>query len=154
MWKFLVAVMIAVAPISAYADDKSAPPATNEAGGGLGRTMLITAGVVGGVVIADVLTGGALTAPILAFVGLGQKAPATAAAAVSAVAQPVSLAMQEARAAGAVFGEQIAAATQVRDMAARSDMLYAGTIGLGGLLGGFLISRFASGTPDAPDAVH
>ena len=59
----------------------------------------------------------------------------------AAVRAPLSPAIAEARAAGAVLGEQITAATEARDVAARRDLVYASIIGLGGLAGGWLISH-------------
>lgn len=140
MLKFLVAVMVALLPLSAFAQNQPALPsvADADAGGGLGKTLVVTAGVVGGVIVADLLTGGALTGPLLSTVGLRGAAPAAAVAARA----PLSPAIAEARAAGAVLGEQILGATEARDAAARRDMLYAGVVGLGGIVGGLLANHY------------
>ncbi len=126
-------------PLSAFAQSQPAvASAADSDGGGLGKTLLVTAGVVGGIVVADVLTGGALTGPLLRTVGLRPAAPVAV-----AVRAPLSPAIAEARAAGAVLGEQITAATEARDMAARQDMVYVGILGLGGVVGGWLVSHFS-----------
>ena len=136
MWKTLVALVVALMlPLSAYAQNQPAA-ATDADTGGSGKTLAVTAGVVGGVVVADLLTGGALTGPLFTAVGLRPAAPV-----VAAVRAPLSPAIAEARAAGAVLGEQITAATEARDVAARRDLVYASIIGLGGLAGGWLISH-------------
>jgi len=141
MWKFVVAVLVALLPFSAFAQNQPAMPTDGDAGGsGLGKTLAITAGVVGGVVVADILTGGSLTGPLLTTVGLRRAAPVAVGAAARA---PISPAIAEARAAGAVLGEQILGATEARDAAARKDMLYAGIIGLGGILGGLFANHYA-----------
>jgi hypothetical protein len=123
-------------PFSAFAQTQPAQPTAADSDGSLGRTLAITAGVVGGVVVADLLTGGALTGSLLTTVGL-RPVPAAVARA------PLTPAIAEARAAGAVLGEQILAATEARDAAARKDMIYAGVLGLGGLLGGWLVGHTA-----------
>ena len=97
------------------------------------RTLLIVAGVISGIVVADLLSGGTLTAPILTAVGLRAAPPVVAAA-------PISPAMLEARAAGVVLGEQITAATAARDAAARRDLAKLGALALGAIGGGWLIS--------------
>ncbi len=138
MWKSLVALVVALMlPLSAFAQSQPATAtAADSDNGGLGKTLAVTAGVVGGVVVADLLTGGALTGPLLRTLGLSPALPVAA-----AVRAPVSPAIAEARAAGAVLGEQITAATEARDMAARADMVYAGLLGLGGITGGWLVSH-------------
>ena len=140
MWKTLVALVVALMlPLSAFAQSQPATAtAADSDNGGLGKTLALTAGVVGGVVVADLLTGGALTGPLLRTVGLRPALPA-----VAAVRAPLSPAVAEARAAGAVLGEQITAATEARDVAARADMVYAGILGLGGIAGGWLVSHFS-----------
>ena len=141
MWKSLVALVVALMlPLSAFAQSQPAvASAADSDNGGLGKTLLLTAGVVGGVVVADLLTGGSLTGPLLRTVGLRPAAPVAAVA----VRAPLSPAIAEARAAGAVLGEQITAATEARDMAARKDMVYAGILGLGGVAGGWLANHFS-----------
>ncbi|MEI6985119.1 MAG: hypothetical protein WCK65_03235 [Rhodospirillaceae bacterium] len=140
MLKSWVAVMVVMLPISAFAQSQPAQQTAADAdAGGLGRTLVLTAGVIGGVVVADILTGGTLTGPLLSAVGLRPAAPIAAAA----VRAPLSPAIAEARAAGAVLGEQILAATEARDIAARKDMLYAAVIGMGGLAGGLLANNLS-----------
>ena len=141
MWKSLVALVVALMlPLSAFAQSQPAvASAADSDNGGLGKTLLLTAGVVGGVVVADLLTGGSLTGPLLRTVGLRPAAPVAAVA----VRAPLSPAIAEARAAGAVLGEQITAATEARDVAARADMVYAGILGVGGVLGGWLVSHLS-----------
>ena len=140
MWKSLVALVVALMlPLSAFAQSQPATAtAADSDTGGAGKTLAITAGVVGGLVVADLLTGGALTTPLLRTVGLRPAAPVAA-----AVRAPLSPAIAEARAAGAVLGEQITAATEARDMAARRDLVYAGLLGVGGIAGGWLVSHLS-----------
>ena len=141
MWKPTVALVVALSlPLSAFAQGQPADtaPAAAETGGTV-KTLAITAGVISGLVVADLLTGGALTGPLLRAVGLG----ASPAAAV-AVRAPISPAVAEARAAGAVLGEQITAATEIRDSAARSDLAYVGILGGSALVGGWLFSHLAN----------
>ena len=140
MRKFLVALLLALMPFQAFAQNQPvrATAAEAESNGGMFKTLAITAGVITGVVVADVLTGGALTTPVLRTVGLA----ATPAAAAGAAAAPTySPAVLEARAAGAVLGEMITPATALRDAAARADMLYVGALAAGAAAGGWLISK-------------
>jgi len=81
----------------------------------------------------DLLVGGAVTAP---------------------VASVMNPAIQEARAAGAVFGEQIAAATEIRDAEARAAMVYTLLLGTGALLGGWLVNRFVINAPPEQSSVQ
>ncbi len=140
MWKFLAAVMVALLPLSAFAQNQPVAATATEADadGGLGTTLAITAGVVGGVVVADLLTGGGLTYPLLSAVGLRAAAPATVAA-----APVMTPAILEARQAGAVLGEMITPATEARDVAARRDLGMAAILTVGGLAGGWLVSHFS-----------
>jgi hypothetical protein len=131
----VVLVAACMLPVAAFAQAQPAEPAADN--GSFTKTLAITGGVVGGLVIADLLTGGALTAPLLRAVGLRAAAPAAAAVARA----PLTPAVAEARAAGAVLGEQITGATEVRDAAARSDLAYVGILGGGALIGGWLISH-------------
>ncbi len=138
MWKFLAAVMVALLPLSAFAQNQPAQPAAEaDASSGLGSTLAVTAGVVGGVVVADLLTGGGLTYSVLSAVGL-RAAPAVAAASAVPVMTP---ALIEARQAGAVLGEMITPATEARDLAARRDLGFAAILAVGGLAGGWLVSH-------------
>jgi len=139
MWKFLAALVVALLPLSAFAQNQPAQPAAaEEADSGLGSTLAIAAGVVGGVVVVDLLTGGGLTYPLLSAVGLRQAAPVAVGAAAAPVMSPAIL---EARQAGAVLGEQIVPATEARDAAARSDLLHVALLTVGGLAGGWLVSH-------------
>ncbi len=137
----VVLVAACMLPISAFAQAQpaDATPAASDDGSFV-KTLAITGGVVGGLVIADLLTGGALTAPLLRAVGLRAAAPAAAVA----VRAPLAPAVAEARAAGAVLGEQITGATEARDAAARSDLAYVGILGGGALIGGWLISHIVN----------
>jgi uncharacterized membrane protein YeaQ/YmgE (transglycosylase-associated protein family) len=63
-------------------------------------------------------------------------------------------AIQEARAAGAVFGEQIAAATEIRDAEARAAMIYTFLLGTGAVVGGWLVNRFVLGAPTHQTVSH
>ncbi len=141
MWKSVVALVVALTlPLPAFAQGQPADaiPAGSD-GGSLVKTLAITGGVIGGLVVADLLSGGSLTAPLLRAVGLRAAAPAAV-----AVRAPLSPAIAEARAAGAVLGEQITAATEARDAAARSDIIYVGVLGTGALVGGWLLSHLTN----------
>ena len=139
MWKSLVALVVALMlPLSAFAQNQPATATAADDNGGLGKTIAMTVGVVGGVVVADLLTGGSLTGPLLRTVGLRPALPAGTVARAA-----ISPAVAEARAAGAVLGEQITGATEARDMAARADRVYAAILGLGGIAGGWLVSHFS-----------
>lgn len=129
MRKIFFAAVLILSPLLATATE-TATTESNDAG--LSRMVWISVGVVAGVVIADLLMGGMITAPIVSM------------------ADPV---MQEARAAGAVFGEQVTAATQIRDSQARASMMYAVLIGSGAILGGWLVDRLVVGKPQ-PTVVH
>lgn len=141
MRKSVVALAVVLTlPVSALAQGQPAeasPAAAAAVGGGYGKAILVTTGIVGGLVVADILSGGTLTAPILGAFGRGAAAPV-------ATRVPLSPAIAEARAAGAVLGEQITPATYARDVAARADMLYVGILGLGALAGGWLFSQFTN----------
>ena len=138
MKRYLLAAIIALSPVSAFA--QSQPVATDVSDqGGYGKSLAITAGIVGGIALADLLSGGFLTGPLLVATGFRQAAPAVAASA----PRVLSPAIQEARAAGAVVGEMITGATQARDAAARRDVFRVLGLGLGGLIGGWFTSHFA-----------
>ena len=102
MGKILVVCCLLLASGAAFAQT---PPAAQPAdqlaadSSGLGTTLLVGAGVVAGVVAADLLTGGALTGSLF---GLTRE-----------VAQPMFTAAQtrEMTASGALIGEAIAPAT-------------------------------------------
>jgi hypothetical protein len=126
MRKILIAAVFVLFPLAGFAND--APSAETHVGG-LSRILWVSAGVIGGVILMDMLIGGTMTAPVVSM---------------------MHPAVQQARAAGAVFGEQIAAATEIRDVEARASMAYAFLIGTGALLGGWLVSHFIANEP-APE---
>ena len=99
------------------------------------QSLLVTAGIVGGLIVVDIVTRGPLTTPLLRMIGLRSGASAVA------MRAPISPAVAEARAAGAVLGEQITAATAARDAAARQDLVYVGILGVGAFIGGWLFSH-------------
>ena len=135
MPKFLAVMLIVLAlPLSASAQNQPTA-AVEPARSGISTctTVAITLGVVGGVVVADLLMGGALTGPLLTVLGLRPAAPV-----VAAVAAPgrIARAIAATRAAGIVMrGRAIAAG---KEIAARVDLLYVGILGLGGVVGGWL----------------
>ncbi len=140
MKKYLAVAVVAALPFQAMAQTEppqSAAPAEDR-GGSFGKTVAITLGIVGGVVAADLLIGGSLTGPILEGLGLRAATVPAAAAAGPVVLTP---AVQEARAAGAVIGELITPATRARDVAARRDVARVVSLGLGGIIGGWLASH-------------
>ncbi|CAK0773580.1 MFS transporter [Azospirillaceae bacterium] len=139
MRKFLIAlILVAFMPVHAFAQSQPAlqMAAKPDAAGGFDavRTVIVTAGVVGGVIVADLLTGGSLTASLFGS--------AAAAAPVAATALPP--AVMEARAAGAVLGEMITPATAMRDVAARADLARTAVLGAGAVVGGMLLSWIAA----------
>ncbi|CAK0780733.1 exported hypothetical protein [Gammaproteobacteria bacterium] len=99
MRKILLAATIALLPLLASANEPQSAPTSN-----INQILMVSAGILGGLIVADLLIGGAMTTPFV---------------------EAVAPAVEEARAAGAVFGEQISAATGLRDAEARADMLYA-----------------------------
>jgi hypothetical protein len=123
------------APIVATPSAAVAPAA--EDSGSAWRTLAAGVGVVGGVIVADLFMGGALTASLF---GWGTTAPAG-----PVVYSPEVL---SARAAGAVLGEMITPATSIRDAAARRDMFYTLVLGLGGAVGAVATYWWAGSTMD------
>jgi hypothetical protein len=99
----------------------------------LAKTLVIGAGVVAGVAAADLLMGGALVRPLLGLPG--------AAAAPARLYTPAQ--MREYRAAGAVIGEGITAATEARDVPARTDLLRSLALVLGGIAGWLGVEKLA-----------
>jgi len=99
------------------------------------RGLVTTLGVVGGVIIADLFMGGSLTSSLI---GWGS----TAAVVKGPVIYPPEV--LSARAAGAVLGEMITPATNLRDVAARQDMIYSLMLGVGGAVGAVVSSLWAS----------
>jgi len=123
MRKILFAALFALLPLAGFAGDT---PSTEPSNHNLRNILLISAGVVVGMIIVDLVVGGALTVP---------------------PANVMTPAVQEASAAGAVFGEQVAAATALRDAKARADVIYVLLLGTGALLGGWLVNQFESARP-------
>lgn len=124
MRKLFLAVVLSLSPLLASATT----PNTESYDIELSRVLWISAGVVAGVVVADLLLGGMIIAPV------------------ASMTDPI---MQEARAAGAVFGEQVAAATEIRDSQARAGIIYAILIGSGAVLGGLLVDKLMLGKPQS-----
>jgi hypothetical protein len=130
MRKIGIAAIFVLFPLAGFArGTQGAEPPTS----GLNHILWVSAGVVGGVILVDLLVGGAVTAPVVSV---------------------MNPAIQEARAAGAVFGEQIAAATEIRDAEARAAMLYTFLVGAGALAGGWLVSRFVINAPPEQTAMQ
>jgi len=123
MRKILFAALFALLPLAGFARDTPNNDPSNQ---NLRNILLISAGVVVGMIMVDLFVGSALTVP---------------------AANVMSPAVREASAAGAVFGEQVAAATSVRDAKARADVIYVLLLGAGALLGGWLINQFEPWAP-------
>lgn len=100
------------------------------------RGLMTTLGVVGGVIVTDLFMGGSLTSSLI---GWGSSA---AVATKGPIIYPPEI--LSARAAGAVLGEMITPATNLRDVAARQDMVYALMLGVGGAVGAVASSLWAS----------
>ena len=135
MKKTLVLVLglsLAAGPVLAQPQpmDTAAKPAPGSSG--LDRTLAIGTGVVAGVLLADLLMGGAIVRPLL---GLSEAAAATG----SKLYTPAQVG--EYRAAGAVIGEGITAATEARDVPARADLLRSVVLVLGGVAGWLGVSH-------------
>lgn len=122
MRKLLFAALFALLPLAGFARNVPSTPTPNHS---LRNILLISAGMVVGAVVADLLIGSALTVPTTTV---------------------VTPAVQEASAAGAVFGDQVAAATAARDAKARADVIYVLVLGAGALMGGWLVN-WLSDTP-------
>ncbi len=139
MWRLTIVLVVALTlPLSAFAQNLPAEASAAESDhDSFIKNLAITTGFVGGLVVADLLTGGTLTAPVLGLFGLRTAAPV----AVAAARAPLSPAVAEARAAGAVLGEQITGATSARDIAARRDLVRVGILGTGALVGRWLVLR-------------
>ena len=135
MLKSLAVILIVLAPpLSASAQTQpTAPVEPARSGISACSAVAMTLGVVGGVVVADLLMGGALTGPLLTVFGLRPAAPV-----VAAVAGPsrIAQAITAARAAGIVVRARAIAAGQ--EIAARIDRIYVGLLGLGGIVGGWM----------------
>lgn len=130
MRKILITAIFILFPLAGFA---KGAPATATPTSGLNHFLWVSAGVVGGIILVDLLVGGAMTEPVISA---------------------MNPAIQEARAAGAVFGEQIAAATEIRDTEARAAMLYTFLVGAGALLGGWIVNRYMVNAPEQSTAMH
>jgi hypothetical protein len=125
MRKVLVVALLVVLPLVGQAQEVTE---AKPAGYSLSNILLLSAGVVAGVLLVDFLVGSALTVP---------------------TASVITPAVQEASAAGAVFGDQVAAATAARDAKARADVAYVVLLGTGALLGGWVFNQLDFwSTPD------
>jgi hypothetical protein len=116
MRKVIIASLFAMLPVVSVATTTT----TQESGYSLTDIALISAGAIAGAVLVDFLVTRMLAAPIESV---------------------ASSAIAEASAAGAVFGDQIAAATAVKDAKARVDMLYALAVGSGAILGAITLDQ-------------
>ncbi len=87
----LAAALIALTPLSALAQTETAAPPLESPS--LNSPLLLTVGIVGGVVVADILTKGALSGPALRVLGLRAAPAAVAAPVVAPVAAPAAIAV-------------------------------------------------------------
>jgi hypothetical protein len=126
MRKVFIAAIFMLVPLAGFAEAAPSADTNTNVSSGISQILWISAGVVGGALIVDMLVGGTVTAPIVSM---------------------MHPAIQQARAAGAVFGEQIAAATIIRDNQARAAMAYALLVSAGGILGGWAVNRFVISHP-------
>jgi len=144
MKRMVLIVLLWVVPFMVLAEATNAPRiestttvASNPDETTTWKTVMTSLGVVGGVIVADLFMGGSLTSSLI---GWGANvAPA------SVVYSPEVL---SARAAGAVLGEMITPATNLRDVAARRDMFYVFMLGVGGAVGAVVTSLWARNTLD------
>lgn len=128
MRKVLIVALLTVLPLIGQAQEIAEAKST---GYSLSNILILSAGAVAGVFLVDFLVGSALTVP---------------------TASVMTPAVQEASAAGAVFGDQVAAATAARDAKARADVVYAVLLGTGALLGGWIFNQLDFWTPPDPAA--
>ena len=98
MRKLLIAALVALLPMNAFAQNQPARPTDAADEGGWGSTWAVAAGAIGGLVVADLLIGGGV---VRAARAVAPAAPSPAAAA----------AFQ----AGAVLGTELMAATARAD---------------------------------------
>lgn len=124
MRKLLIATAFILLPLAGMAETTANAAETQPYG--WGRIMWVSAGVIGSAFLMDWLIGGPMTAPAVSI---------------------MHPAIQQAQAAGAVFGEHIAAATAIRDNQARAAMLYAVLVGTGAWLGGWIVDTLVVGQP-------
>jgi hypothetical protein len=129
MRKVLIVALLTVLPLIGQAQEIAEAKST---GYSLSNILILSAGAVAGVLLVDFLVGSALTVP---------------------TASVMTPAVQEASAAGAVFGDQVAAATAARDAKARADVVYAVLLGTGALLGGWIFNQLDFWTPPDPAAL-
>jgi hypothetical protein len=129
MRKVLIVALLTVLPLVGQAQEVAEAKPT---GYSLSNILILSAGAVAGVFLVDFLVGSALTVP---------------------TASVMTPAVQEASAAGAVFGDQVAAATAARDAKARADVVYAVLLGTGALLGGWIFNQLDFWTPPDPAAL-
>lgn len=113
MRRFAIAMLFTLLPVIGTAQDNQVAATADY---GWRDVLLVSAGVIAGAIVVDLWLGGMLTVP-----------------------SPVGItpAMQEAGAAGAVFGDQIAAATLAKDIKARADVIYVLVVGGAAILGGW-----------------
>ncbi|CAK0741385.1 membrane hypothetical protein [Gammaproteobacteria bacterium] len=133
MKKIIVIISLSLIPLMVPAENvnitsTTVTPSTTvsvtDESNGSWRTLITGFGVVSGVIIADLFMGGSLTYSLFGWV------PTVTAGPVAYSPEVLS-----ARAAGAVLGEMITPATNLRDVAARRDMFYALMLGIGGTIG-------------------
>jgi len=138
MTKYLVVALVCLwasagAAQTQPAEPVSAPDPATSGGISWWQATAIGAGSVGGLVLMDVLTGGALTGPLITRATTGAAATVTG----SRTFSPAAL---EARRAGAVLGEMIQPATSIRDNAARKDVFWVLALAAGALGGGTIVN--------------
>lgn len=128
MRRFFVAALLVLLPFTGMAQTAQS---TESSGYNLRNIVLLSAGVVAGVLIVDYIFGSALTVP---------------------AASVMTPAIEEAGAAGAVFGDQVAAATAARDAKARADVVYGLLLGTGAIFGGWIFNQIGSLVSSEPPA--
>ncbi|KOR30267.1 hypothetical protein TI04_06555 [Achromatium sp. WMS2] len=120
MRKLLLSIPIILLPLLGTAQTNTA---VERPGYNASDIILLSVGVITGAMLVDFWISPALTIP---------------------EAVGISPAVAEAGAAGAVFGDQVAAATAARDATARIDVIYALIIGGGAVLGGLALDKLAT----------
>ncbi|CAK0760717.1 putative MFS transporter [Azospirillaceae bacterium] len=127
MRKLLIAaLMLVLLPLSAHAQSQPAAQSV-KSGGGAMRSALVTVGIVGGVVAADLLTGGGVTSWVL-----GKSAAPIATVVPPASPALMALAVEN----SVVLGTRAAAATARADGMALALLRRAATVVVGGVAGG------------------
>jgi hypothetical protein len=132
MVRILVVCCLLLASGAAFAQTQGSDAAVAPESSGLASPLLIGAGIVGGVVVADLLTGGTLTGPL--FRGAETAAPRMF----------TPLQTREMTSAGALIGEAIAPATALRDQASRAEIWRLLALAGGGVLGWLGVSALIS----------